>query len=385
MQKNEILQGDALQVLTTLPSESVQCCLTSPPYWPRLRNYLPDDHPDKQREIGQESTLDAYIAHLVQVFREVKRILRPDGVLWLNMGDCFAGSGRGVGGKQAYLGTQLPRNAFPLEVPKRNLLGMPWRVAFALQADGWWLRSDCVWFKPNCLPESVKNRPTRAHEYVFLLSKSEHYFYDYVAVMEPASAASLTRILQKTFWQQTGGPKDYRSGINPNRSMRQVLEHVAQHPQRNLRSVFQINTQPFKGHHYAVMPTQLAKLCILAGSSPYACEHCGAPWKRIVQHARFERHLGSSKYIDPAMQATGIQSLRAAYRAQGLESPPPPQTLGWQPTCTCEEHTSKGKCLILDPFAGAGTTLLTAAQVGRDWLGIELSAEYVEMARKRIG
>jgi DNA modification methylase len=384
MQRNVILKGDAASVLRTLPDSSIHTVVTSPPYF-QLRSYLPSDHPEKHLEIGLERSVTDYVTHLVEVFREVKRALRPDGVLWLVIGDCFSGGGRGAAGKQAYLGSHLPRNTNPPDVARRNLIGIPWRVAFALQDDGWILRSDCVWHKKNVLPESVKNRPVRAHEYIFLLAKQEQYFYDYVAVMEPASGHSVTCLQQRALATRTGGAQDNPYGADLKGGIHQIQESSAiAYPQRNLRDVWQISTTPFRGQHYATFPEHLAKTCILAGSSPAACESCGAPWRRIVKHYRLDRMAAKSKYSDPTMQATGLQEARVACRALGLESPPPPQTLGWRPTCACEQNTGAAKCVILDCFAGAGTTLLAAQKLGRDWIGIELNEAYISMSLERI-
>ena len=214
--------GDSLAVLQTLPAASVQCCVTSPPYW-GLRDYGHDG------QIGLEETPEQYVARLVAVFAEVRRVLADDGVLWLNLGDSY-GSGK-------------------------QLVGIPWRVAFALQADGWYLRSDTIWHKPNPMPESVRDRPTKAHEYVFLLSKSARYFYDQDAVKERSSEGS-----------HGGGrshPSRYQaaSGRNDGNSAMGILTET-----RNARSVWTIATQPYSGAHFAVMPPALADRCIKSGS-----------------------------------------------------------------------------------------------------------------------
>jgi DNA modification methylase len=309
-----ILTGDCRTILPTLPEKSVQCCVTSPPYF-GLRRY--DVEGD---QIGDEPTPSEYVAELVGVFGEVKRVLRDDGVLWLNLGDSYAGSwgNYAPGGiknqqrpqtedgkrweRKAYGDTTtLPATARVPGLAEKNLIGIPWRVAFALQDDGWILRSDIVWHKPNCMPESVTDRPTRAHEYVFLFAKSARYFYDAAAIAEPVKQSSLDRINQATFDQQTGGEKDYgTSGVNPNRSMRKALENFAKGkggksafrgqghfregengpanregremrdvgtgPTRNARTVWSIATTPYKEAHFATFPEELARRCILASS-----------------------------------------------------------------------------------------------------------------------
>lgn len=216
-----IFKGDALHILSRLPSESVQCVITSPPYW-GLRDYNIDG------QIGLEKTLPQYINRLVAIFSEVKRVLKNDGVFWLNIGDGYTSGNRGwrAPDKKNPARAMNIRPNTPAGLKPKDLIGIPWRLAFALQQDGWFLRSDIVWYKPNAMPESVKDRPTRAHEYVFLLTKAEKYYYDYEAVKE-----------------KNGNKK------------------------RNRRSVWSINTQPFSEAHFATFPTSLIEPCILAGSS----------------------------------------------------------------------------------------------------------------------
>jgi len=213
-----ILIGDARQRLAELPAGSARTCVTSPPYF-GLRDYGVDG------QIGLEETPDAYVAEMVALFREVWRVLADDGTLWLNLGDSFA--------------------------KEKQLLGIPWRVALALQADGWYLRSDIIWHKPNTMPESVTDRPTKSHEYVFLLSKSPRYYYDHEAIKEPAIYAGDDR----------GSRTDARRGTGMN-SMSGVTGET-----KNKRDVWTINTKPFRGAHFAVMPEALVEPCVLAGSA----------------------------------------------------------------------------------------------------------------------
>lgn len=212
-----ILEGDCAVALRHLPSESVQCCVTSPPYW-SLRDYQMDG------QIGLEETVFQYINRLVAVFAEVRRVLRPDGVVWLNLGDSYTSGGRTwrAPDKKNPIRAMEVRPDTPEGLKAKDLIGVPWRLALALQQDGWYLRSDVIWEKPNAMPESVKDRPTRCHEYLFLLSKSERYYYDYKAI---------------------------RDGNG-----------------RNKRSVWSINTQGFSGAHFATFPPKLIEPCILAGS-----------------------------------------------------------------------------------------------------------------------
>ncbi len=221
---SQIIEGDALSTLSVMPAGRCRCCVTSPPYW-SLRDY------GIGSQIGAEATLDHYISNLVRVFRQVRRVLADDGTLWLNMGDGYTSGGRAwrAEDKKNPARAMSYRPPTPQGLKPKDLIGVPWRIAFELQADGWYLRSDIVWHKPNCQPESVKDRPTRAHEYLFLFSKSERYYYDYEAIREPANG---------------GGEM------------------------RNRRTVWSINTEPYPGAHFATFPPALVEPCVLAGSEP---------------------------------------------------------------------------------------------------------------------
>lgn len=267
-----LYQGDCRDVLADLPEQSVQTIVTSPPYF-HLRRYT-----DDEREIGQEPTIAEYVSALVEVFMLCWRVLRDDGTLWLNIGDAYAGNGDGRPRPIGQTGQRKGRQNDGLQggnrrVPglrAKNLMGVPWWLAFALQDAGWILRSDIIWSKPAPVPESVQDRPTRSHEYVFLFAKSERYFFDVKAISEPMSESSLRRIRQTSFDQQAGGPKDYRNGTNPNRSARQTIENLAKNTDglRQPRSVWTIASQPLADAHYAQMPQALAERCIKAGSRP---------------------------------------------------------------------------------------------------------------------
>lgn len=249
-----ILVGDVRERLKELPDQSVNCCVTSPPYW-GLRDYGNDG------QIGLEQDPDDFIAELVAVFREVKRVLRDDGTLWVNMGDSYNGSGgnhqphhkndtgfQGKIGAEKYKGKGRHMDADGLK-PK-DLVGIPWMLAFALRADGWYLRQDIIWHKPNPMPESVRDRCTKAHEYIFLLSKSRQYYFDSTAMQEPAKFAGDNR----------GSRSDARRGTKMN-SISGVTGEF-----RNKRSVWSVTSKPFKGAHFATFPPALIEPCILAGS-----------------------------------------------------------------------------------------------------------------------
>ena len=262
-----ILVGDCRVTLPTLPERSVRCCVTSPPYW-GLRDY------GHGEQIGLESTPDAYVEQLVAVFREVRRVLTDDGTLWLNLGDSYAGSGKGPAGnlgkkndERNMTHTSATQN-IPHGLKPKDLVGIPWRVAFALQADGWYLRSDIIWHKPNPMPESVTDRPTKAHEYVFLLSKSARYYYDHIAIMEPAQYGE-QHASKTTSWgtnrkhPNKANAADYAFAGNNNTTSRMEDGSYG----RNKRTVWTVATSPYKGAHFATFPPALIEPCIFAGSA----------------------------------------------------------------------------------------------------------------------
>lgn len=312
----QIIQGDCMTGLKAMPSASVQCCITSPPYW-GLRDYGHDG------QMGLESTPDTYVAQMVAVFREVRRVLRDDGTLWLNLGDSYARQAGpeeskyatkhtlNVGQIAAYNAGAIPakKNVPPPGLKPKDLVGIPWRVAFALQADGWYLRQDIIWHKPNPMPESVTDRCTKAHEYLFMLSKSARYYFDQKAVKEPASdnPVSAARRNRKDYCtvghNAIKGTAFGQSGKGDNAKYKGET--------RNRRSVWSIATKPYKGAHFAVMPEALVEPCLLAGS-----------------------RLGD---------------------------------------------------LVLDPFTGSGTVGAVAVRHGRSFVGCELNPAYVALAQQRIG
>lgn len=308
-----LIHGDALESLRGLSDETVQCCVTSPPYW-GLRDY------GAEGQLGLEATPDEYVSKLVAVFREVRRVLKKDGTLWLNLGDSYAGSW-GAQGKDSNPGLNSAglisarqvaaaarkksgAGTIPASGLKpKDLVGIPWSVAFALRRDGWWLRSDIIWSKPNCMPSSVSDRPTTSHEYMFLLAKSERYFYDADAIKEPAKEPAGPGNIRPT----RGVPGE-RNGTNAN--LRGSLHKIGPRLERNRRSVWTVTTSPFKGAHFATYPPKLIRPCILAGSRP-----------------------GDT---------------------------------------------------VLDPFNGAGTTGLVAMQLRRAYVGIDVNADYLAMTRERL-
>ena len=260
MEINKIYQGDCKEVMKTFPDESIQCCITSPPYW-GLRDYGCDN------QLGLEKTPEEYVKNMVEVFREVKRVLRNDGTLWLNLGDSYSR----VGGSQPEQSVRKKTNhvvdAFKdsskgvVGLKPKDLIGIPWRVAFALQADGWYLRQDIIWHKPNPMPESVTDRCTKSHEYIFLLSKSQKYYYDNEAIGTPIKQDTAKRY--ERAWNGDGergfpnGPQNHmKNFMDPNNEKRLWA---------NKKSVWSVNTRSFKKAHFATFPPKLIEPCILAG------------------------------------------------------------------------------------------------------------------------
>jgi DNA modification methylase len=248
--------------MKTLPEGCIHTCVTSPPYF-GLRDYGGGDE-----EIGQEDTVDGYVQKMVEVFREVRRILRDDGTLWLNLGDSYmsakncAPPPQTVGGQRGMPSDFIPANRKDQKGLKtKDLIGIPWRVAFALQADGWYLRQDIIWNKPNPMPESVEDRCTKAHEYIFLLSKKSHYYYDHEAIKEPLAPSSVSR-LQQNIDEQVGSARA-NGGEKTNGNMKAVGDLSS--GLKNKRSVWTVNAKGYKGAHFAVYPKELIAPCVLAG------------------------------------------------------------------------------------------------------------------------
>jgi DNA modification methylase len=259
MNLNTIINSDCIEGMRSLPDGSVQCCVTSPPYW-GLRDYGVDG------QFGLEKTPDEYVQHMVEVFSEVRRVLRDDGTLWLNLGDSY-GTGTVAARKQGTRGIGANTQDAQDSVPRcggmaKQLIGIPWRVAFALQADGWYLRQDIVWAKPNPMPESVTDRCTKSHEYIFLLSKSARYYYDAEAIKEPVSPNTVFRMEQGDAPRYGG--KKYSE--NPDAFMRTKSGNAYDYNgRRNKRDVWTVATQPFKAAHFATFPPDLITPCVLAG------------------------------------------------------------------------------------------------------------------------
>lgn len=335
----DIRVGDCLEVLRTLPDASVQCCVTSPPYF-GLRDY------GHAGQIGLESTPDAFVAKLVAVFAEVRRVLRDDGTLWLNLGDSYAAN-RGYqvpDSKHVDVGNGKGMKAAALGAKVKDLLGIPWRVAFALQADGWYLRSDIIWHKPNPMPESVTDRPTKAHEYLFLLTKSERYYYDADAIAEPAIHAGDVKT-------NNAGKNGRMGEFGATRGGFLRPEGVTVGDTRNRRTVWSVEATGNRERE-----------CLMILDSDLSTADKWDAIKAMMSGAQSDVWRIATQAFSEAHFATF-----------------PPKLI--EP---CILAGSKQGDTILDPFGGAGTTGLVADRLGRNALLIELNPQYAAMARRRI-
>ena len=366
-----VMQGDVLTVLARLPSDHFHAVVTSPPYL-GLRDY------GVEGQIGLEPTPELFIAKMVSVFAAVRRVLRPDGTLWLNLGDSYVANrgnteaNPGYDNKAAHGGANLAIKQFTMPGKPKDLIGIPWRVALALQADGWWLRSDIIWHKPNPMPESVTDRPTKAHEYVFLLTKAARYYYDAEAVKETTEFSNTHSRGTKL------SPPKEAAGVaagNGHKGWTQsTLDPVSS---RNLRDVWTIPSQPYPEAHFATYPEALVEKPILAGTSEKGCcAECGNPWIREVKASGGT--IGRSWHDHESDLEVGQRAENAAKGGHGYKV----ETLGWRATCT--HDAAVVPCTVLDCFLGAGTTLVVARRLGRSGIGIELSPEYVKLAEKRL-
>lgn len=478
-----IYKGDVLQSLRQLPSDSVHSAITSPPYY-GLRDYaiLPSiwggdktckhkwisngkrgGGSAKQGKTGQmrsravveartnaetlmghtctkcgawkgtlglEPTIEMHVRNIVEVFRELRRVLRPDGTLWMNYGDTYstAPAGRTAAetkeiGKDNRTFRDKPVGTTQQLAPKQRM-GMPERIVLALQADGWWWRDEIIWHKPNPMPISVKDRTTPAHEKLYLLTKKPRYFFDQFAIKETSAEASLRRYAQPTVDSQEGGTKAdaYESRI-PNPKLRsrrpneiiQALAASGADPMKNKRSVWTIPTEPFADAHFATFPTDLVRQCIAAGTSSHgACPKCGKPWERLTKKThtnpgnrttngprsteRKHEDFGSAGYdqrLEVAEVTIGFRPTCRHYEDQYNELPRPKRArkreqrdaydARWKRVLKRpgDQYWSVDKCTVLDPFLGSGTTALVADQMQRAAIGIEIKPEYAEMAAWR--
>ena len=363
------MHGDCRQRLMELDAQSVHCVVTSPPYW-GLRKY--GDH--RAGTIGLERSFDAWLMGMLDVFAKVWDVLRDDGVLWLNMGDAYVAQ---AGGTQGTTGQRARRRHTQQDygltdrgtnLARKQLMGQPWRLALALQEQGWILRADCIWDKPNAMPEGVHDRPTKSHEYVFLLTKRPRYFYDAEAVREAHTEP----------WRGNGEAdrQNWNTGGIIGRS--RVSEYTNGTRQynpagRNKRTVWSIPTQPYSAAHFATFPSALIEPCIKAGTSLHGCcAACGAPWRRMVERRSPEEYSG--------------KDLRWGNSGNGQCMPQKWDTIttttGWAPTCPCDAGLVPAT--VLDCFGGAGPTALVADRLGRHAINIDITQEYIDQSQERI-
>ncbi len=391
----EILEGDALARLRELPDEHVQTVVTSPPYW-GLRDY------GVEGQIGLEDSPEAFIDRLVEVFAEVRRVMRPDATLFVNMGDCYAAAPAGNAkgefstssltnpGRQNEAHGGLNRIARRDEAARarragraaragcgrkpKDLIGQPWMLAFALRDRvGFYLRQEIIWHKRSVTPESTRDRPTRAHEQLFLLAKSERYFYDYEAVREDAVTPAGTRA------GKGSARRAAEAGVNA-----RPPEYAIYTGRRNKRSVWTLGPERSPVEHFATFPTKLVEPCVLAGTSARgACAACGAPWRRVLSKASGGA-IGASWLPHSAER----DAARGNSKTESSEGYTPGKTIGWEPTCECVGpdggRPATVPCVVLDPFSGTATTGVVALRHGRSYVGVELSPKYAEISRERL-
>lgn len=449
----QILIGDVIDRLRELPSESVHCVVTSPPYWglrdygtasweggdidcdhkqevprfngPKQTNAQVSGHASKaevngrkvcqkcgatstDQQIGLEATPAEFLAKMTAVFREVRRVLRSDGTCWVNMGDSYANDGKwggSTGGKHVtalHGDSGVGRGKTVTGLKPKDLVGMPWRLAFALQDDGWWLRQDIIWSKPNPMPESVTDRCTKAHEYLFLLTKSGKYFYDAESIKEPANGWNGSEfhdgknaIIHPNVGMNNrgkGNAKTFRGGVYTQsnafeNSLAMERDSQGNAPnitgKRNKRSVWEIATEAFPEAHFATFPTKLVEPCILAGTSEKGCcAKCGAPWWRKTERVDTGRTQKMADGWDTGEGGHGTVHRDGREAGEAGIAITVAATVGWLPACLCEAAIDP--CTVLDPFNGSGTTGLVALANRCEYIGIELNPEYAAMSERRL-
>lgn len=359
MAESRILIGDCIEQMKKLPDSSVHCCVTSPPYY-GLRNYGMDG------QVGLEDTPEAYVAKLVDVFREVRRVLRDDGTLWLNLGDTYAANRtyqvhqtKGHKDHTFEAGSKVPFGLKP-----KDMIGIPWRVAFALQADGWWLRNEIIWNKTAPMPESCQDRCTKAHEHIFLLAKARSYYFDNEAIREPVKPSSGRNVHIPNYSIEEG------KRINAEGKNYEIIKGA------NKRDVWTVPPKSFAEAHFATYPPDLIRPCVLAGTSEQGCcAKCGAPWEREKERVQVTRERPNSLTKRSGEPGTGNFCPNDVAGTETIH-------YRWVPSCDCNAECVP--CTILDPFFGAGTTGVVAMNHGRNAIGCELNPAYAAIAEKRI-
>jgi DNA modification methylase len=425
----KVLNGNCLEVLDQLPEKSVDSCITSPPYY-GLRDYNtgkwvggdPDcphkrmtkiskdtdtghknmyEHGDvvgdaiyksvcpkcgatrEDKQIGLEDSPEEYVESMVEVFRKVRRVLKDEGTVWLNLGDSYVSThptgtrDSDTGWKHGELsqGYQARAGGAGGVFKVKDLMGIPWMVAFALRADGWYLRQDIIWHKPNPMPESVTDRCTKAHEYIFLLSKNAKYYFDNESIKEDAVYDKDLGILRSRKQAELNHPsiiKRQEIGIDST---------SAGDGKRNKRSVWTVTTKPFKGAHFAAFPPDLIQPCVLAGCPEKVCVECSTPYERKVESKRLKRN--ELPKDDPRYRPNTYEGSYKDINGKADAGYTETKDLGLEKQCQCETDETKSGT-VLDPFGGAGTTGLVADRNDRNAILIELNDEYAEMARDRL-
>ena len=417
--------GDCREVLKKLPEKSFYTCVTSPPYF-GLRDYgtgtwvggdpncphkrttkigktVPTttghqamhEHGDvvgdaiyktqcpkcgavrEDKQIGLEETPEEFIANMVDVFREIRRVLRDDGTLWLNLGDSYSGSGKGpssaLNGAHHNL-ENTHSKIVPSGLKPKDLIGIPWRVALALQADGWYLRQDIIWHKPNPMPESVQDRCTKAHEYIFLLTKSPKYYFDNHGISEEANYQGVMRGGSTARYEQNNFAGDNR-----------------EYDRRNKRSVWSVKPATFKEAHFAVFPTELIEPCIKAGCPEKVCANCGTAYEKkfeVVEPAAVKaanQQRSQTKEFDSSMGGggTSFKGHSGNFKADGTPMVKQKRLVGLQQMCSCDTNETRVS-QVVDHFGGSGTTGVVSDRLGLNATVVELNKEYVKIAETRV-
>ena len=366
----KILVGNNMDKLKEINDSTVDCVVSSPPYF-GLRDY------GVEGQFGLEETLEEYIDKTVLLFEELRRVLKPQGTVWWNLGDSYANKSSAWGGrgKNSILNNtglkdkQRRTTIVPEGLKAKDLMMIPARVAIALSENGWYLRSEIIWHKPNPMPESVKDRPTSAHEKIYLFAKNKKYYYDADAIREKAKTKPTIRNKSAEGYQA-----DYAKGKRFSEGERTYGNGYA-----NKRNVWTVTTKPFKGAHFAVFPPDLIEPCIKAGSSEHGCcSECGNPYERDTKVVSVPQRTTRDNMVGviPGRDKTSRMNSKEMESLVREE-------IGWIATCKCNADVVKS--VVLDPFGGSGTTGLVANNLGRDAILIELNEKYVEIAKKRIG
>ncbi len=394
MELNVIHNTDCREGLKSLPDNCIDCVVTSPPYY-GLRDYGMAD------QIGLEETPEEFINKLADVFDQIHRVLKPDGNLWLNIGDSYASAPKNrtvehatkssslTGGHNTQISALKQPNKITSGLKQKDLIGIPWMLAFELRKRGWYLRQDIIWHKPNPMPESVTDRCTKSHEYIFLLTKSPKYYFDNEAIkvnaLNPEDDIRRITKQKKTNKSSSTGMKN---GIRQKNLEEKGQQNHSFHESRsegkewenetgkaNKKSVWTVTTKPYTGAHFATFPQDLIMDCIKAGSCEYGCcSNCGSPYERITEkkYIKHENWFGDKQKVRNSRGTAG----NSYNELVGTE------TKGWQATCDCNADIKPS--VVLDPFMGAGTTAVVAAKLSRNYIGFELNPDYTEIARHRL-